>query len=162
MILRRAGPLDISFVMQTERLPGYELMIGQWDRETHATEMARAGSAYLIVEADAAPAAFAIVQNLEDRHGNVYLNRFAVAQQGQGIGARALAMLQDWVFSQPLAYRLHLHFSEENARGRRLYARAGFQDEGRERQVYLRPGGGRVDTFRVSILRPEWEKLRRL
>jgi RimJ/RimL family protein N-acetyltransferase len=162
VILRRASPADIAFVMRTERLPGYELMIGQWDSETHATEMARAGSVYLIAEAETAPAAFAIVQNLEDRHGNVYLNRFAAAEQGQGIGARALALVQDWVFTQPLSHRLYLHFSEDNARGRRLYARAGFQDEGRERQVYLRPGGGRIDTFRVSILRPEWEKLRRL
>ena len=86
--------------------------------------------------------------------------RIAAAEQGKGIGGRMLPALQDWVFAHPNAHRLHLHFSAENARGRRLYARAGFQDEGVERQVYKMPGGGRVDTFRVSILRPEWERLR--
>ena len=160
MILREATVVDIPFVMCVERLPGYEFMIGQWDAETHAEELLREGSRYLIAEEEGAPVAFAILQTLDDRHGGVYLNRFAVTKQGAGIGTRALALVQDWVFARPLSHRLHLHFSEENAIGRRLYARAGFREEGVERQVYLRPGGGRVDTFRVSILRPEWEKLR--
>lgn len=135
-------------------------MIGQWDAQTHAAEMERPGSLYLIAEDAGAPVAFAILQMLDDPNGNVYLNRFAVAKQGVGVGGRALVLLQDWVYAQPHAHRLHLHFSEENERGRRLYARAGFQDEGVERQVYKRPEGRRVDTFRVSILRPEWQKLR--
>jgi RimJ/RimL family protein N-acetyltransferase len=160
MILREATADDIPFVMCTERLPGYEFMIGRWEADKHAAEMAQEGSRYLIAEEQGAPVAFAILQKLDDRHGNVYLNRFAVSEQGVGVGTRTLALVQDWVFAQPQAYRLHLHFSEENARGRRLYARAGFQEGGVERQVYARPSGGRVDTLRVSILRPEWEKLR--
>lgn len=160
MILRTATADDIAFVMHTERLPGYELMISQSDAATHTVEMARSGNAYLIAEEEAAPVAFAILRKLDDPHGNVYLDRIATAEQGKGIGGRMLPALQDWVFAHPNAYRLHLHFSAENARGRRLYARAGFQDEGVERQVYKMPGGGRVDTFRVSILRPEWERLR--
>jgi len=160
MKLREGTEADIAFIMATERLPGYELMIGQWDAQTHAAEMARPGSIYLIAEENGASVAFAHLQKLDDPNGNIYLNRFAVTQQGAGVGTRALALLQDWVFAQPHAYRLHLHFSEENKRGRRLYARAGFQDERVERQVYQLPGGRRIDTFRVSILRPEWEKLR--
>ena len=160
MILREATADDIPFVMRTERLPGYEFMLSRWEADKHSAEMALDGSRYLIAEEQGAPVAFAILQKLDDPHGNVYLNRFAVCEQGVGIGTRALALTQDWVFAQPRAYRLHLHFSEENARGRRLYVRAGFRDEGMERQVYQRPDGGRVDTFRVSILRPEWEKLR--
>jgi RimJ/RimL family protein N-acetyltransferase len=160
MILRVATRDDIPFIMGTERLPGYEFMIGQSDAETHAREMASDGSRYLIAEEGGTPVAFAILQHLDNRHGNIYLNRFATTRQGEGIGTRALVLLQDWVFARPQAYRLHLHFSADNERGRRLYARAGFQDEGVERQVYPRPDGGRVDTIRVSILRPEWEKSR--
>lgn len=162
MILREATADDIEFVMRTERGPGYELMIGQSDAQTHAAEMARAGTAYVIAEEQGAPVAFAILQKLDDPHGNIYLNRIAVAAQSEGVGTRMLPLLQDWVFAHPNAYRFHLHFSAQNARGRRLYARAGFQDEGVERQVYKLPDGGRVDTFRVSILRPEWESLRRV
>ena len=160
MMLREGSEADIGFIMAVEQLPGYAPMIGQWDRQAHVEEMARPGSVYLIAEEAGARLGFANLQKLDDPNGNIYLNRFAVREQGAGIGARALNVLQDWVFAHPHAYRLHLHFSEENRRAARLYARAGFQDEGIERQVYLLPAGRRVDTFRVSILRPEWEKLR--
>lgn len=162
MSLREANAADIAFVMTTERLPGYESFIGQWDRETHAAEMASPASRYLIAEQNGAPVAFALLQELDDPNGNVYLQRLAVARQGEGVGTAMLRALQDWVFARPGAHRLHLHFSVENARGKRLYAGAGFQEEGVEREVYLMPDGRRVSRYGVSILRREWRALRGL
>jgi RimJ/RimL family protein N-acetyltransferase len=160
MILRGATAGDIAFVMCTERTPGYEQFISQWDAAKHAAEIADPATRYLVAERDAAPVAFAILQNLDDPNGGVYLQRFAAAEQGRGDGAWLLRAVQDWVFARPTAHRLHLHFSVENERGRRLYDRAGFQVEGIERDVYKMPDGRRVSRYLVSILRPEWEKLR--
>ncbi|MBL8538266.1 MAG: GNAT family N-acetyltransferase [Hyphomonadaceae bacterium] len=157
MTLREASAEDIAFIVKTERLPGYETTIGRWSAEEHAAEMAKRSSRYLVAEESGAKVAFAILQTLDDPGGNIYLKRIAVTRQGQGIGLRTMAALQDYVFALPGAHRFHLHFSSLNERGRRLYARAGFQHEGVEREVFALADGTRVDSVRVSMLRREWE-----
>lgn len=160
MILRKATVDDIPFVMRTERTPGYEQFISQWDAAPHAAEIANPASQYLIADRDGVPVAFAILQKLDDPGGGIYLQRLAAGEQGKGDGAWLLRAVQDWVFARPSAHRLHLHFSVENQRGKRLYDRAGFQTEGIERDVYKMPDGRRFSRYVASILRPEWEKLR--
>lgn len=157
MILRTAIESDLPFVMRTERLPGYESTVGQWDVDTHAAEMKRPSSRYLIAQQNDEPVGFAILQTLDDPNGNIYLKRIAVTRQGEGVGRLMLAALQDWVFARPEAHRFHLRFSGENERGRRAYARAGFVVEGVEREAYKLADGRRVDAVHVSILRREWE-----
>lgn len=161
MSLRLAMPADIPFIMQTERLPGYEATVGQWDAERHAHEMAAPSNRYFIFDDDGAPAAFAILQGIDDGEGNIYLKRIAVTRQGAGIGKSAIGALQDWVFrSLPSAHRLYLHYSARNARGHRLYQWAGFVNEGADREAFVATDGARVDRVRVSILRREWAALR--
>lgn len=160
MILRDATPGDIAFIMETERLPGYETMVGRSSADEHAAEMAKPSSDYIIAEEEGAPLAFAMLQTLDDPNGNIYLKRIAVARQGEGVGTRTLRALQDYVFALPGAHRFYLHFSVRNERGRRLYAAVGFQHEGVEREVFQLEDGGRVDIVRVSILRREWQALR--
>lgn len=162
MIVRPASLGDIAFVMATERLPDYEKTVGRWSEAEHAAEFACAASAYLVGEEDGARVAFAILQTLDDPSGNIYLKRFAVSRQGEGIGGRMLAGLQDWVFARGDAHRLHLHYATGNERGHRLYASAGFVHEGRQREVYKMLDGTREGTFEVSMLRPEWEARRRV
>jgi RimJ/RimL family protein N-acetyltransferase len=160
MILREGTHADIPFVMQTERIAGYDQFIGRWDEAQHAAELAHPGSRYLLAEQARAPLAFAILQGLDDAAGNIYLQRIAVSEQGKGDGAWLVRAVQDWVFARPEAHRLCLHFSVENLRGQRLYDRAGFVSEGLEREVYKMPDGRRVSRHLVSILRPEWRRLR--
>jgi RimJ/RimL family protein N-acetyltransferase len=162
MILRDATPDDVGFIMRTERLPGYERVVGQWSADEHTQEMSKPGSRYLIAVEAYEAVAFAILQTLDDPGGNIYLKRRAVVRQGEGIGTLAVGLLQDWVFSLAAAHRFHLHFSALNEPGRRLYASAGFQPEGIEREVFQLDDGARVDSVRVSILRREWEKSRTL
>jgi RimJ/RimL family protein N-acetyltransferase len=160
MILRDATPADVDFIMRTERLPGYERTVGQWNAAEHVAEMSKPDSRYLIAEEGAGPVAFVILQTLDDPGGNIYLKRIAVIRQGEGIGVRTMRLLLDWVFARPGAHRFHLHFSALNNPGRRLYEKMGFQPEGIEREVFQLEDGVRVDSVRVSILRPEWEKSR--
>lgn len=160
MILRAATGDDLAFIMATERLPGYERTVGQWDEAQHRAEMALATSRYVIAEEGGAPVAFAMLQNLEDPGGSIYLKRIAVARQGEGVGTRALRLLQDDVFALPKAHRFWLHYAETNERGHRLYTSAGFVREGLEREIYQLADGTRVSAVICSILRREWEKLR--
>ncbi|MEZ5958126.1 MAG: GNAT family N-acetyltransferase [Hyphomonadaceae bacterium] len=157
MILRDATRGDVGFIMHTERLPGYETVVGRWSASEHEAEMAKADSRYLIAEDEGERVAFAILQTLDDPGGNIYLKRLAVARQRQRIGTRAMLLLQDWVFGRPDTHRFHLHFSAQNEPGRCLYNNTGFQPEGIEREAYRLADGTRVDSVRVSILRAEWE-----
>lgn len=157
MNLRDATTADIDFIMRTERLPGYERTVGRWSAEEHAAEMARASSRYLIGEENSEAIGFAILQDLDERNGNIYLKRIAVVRQAEGIGPRMLAALQDWVFAIPAAHRLHLRYTATNEPGRRAYARAGFTIEGVEREVYKAADGSRVDAVHTAILRQEWQ-----
>lgn len=161
MILRDATPDDVAFIVRTERLPGYERLVGRWSAEEHAHEMSKPSSHYLIAAEGEEPVAFAILQTLDDPNGNIYLKRLAAVRQGEGIGKSTMLLLQDWVFALPEAHRFHLHFSALNETGRRLYASTGFQTEGIEREAFKFDDGTRVDSVRVSILRREWEKSRR-
>ncbi len=160
MTLREASAADLDFIMETERLPGYERVVGQWTSEQHLAEMALPSSRYLIFEEDGSRAAFAILQTLDDANGSIYLKRIAVVRQGEGVGGRAARALQDWVFALPHAHRFHLHYAAINERGQRLYAAVGFRHEGREREAFAAPDGGQMDCVRVSILRHEWAALR--
>lgn len=160
MKLRDATTADIDFIMRTERLPGYERTVGRWSVEEHAAEMARASSRYLIGEENGEAIGFAILQDLDERNGNIYLKRIAVTRQAEGIGPRMLAALQDWVFAIPEAHRLHLRYTAKNEPGARAYARAGFTIEGVEREVYKADDGSRVDAVHSAILRQEWQARR--
>jgi diamine N-acetyltransferase len=160
VILREATAEDVAFVMATERLPDYENTVGRWEREQHEAEMAKPGSTYLIAEEGGQHVAFAILQTLDDVNGNIYLKRLAVTRRGEGIGVRAMACIQDWVFARPGTHRFYLHYAVTNERGQRMYARAGFIEEGREREVYKLLDGTRIDSVQVSMLRQEWQKRR--
>ena len=46
--LRRASPDDIGFIMETERLPGYDYFIGRYSAEEHKAYLTSEAFAYLI------------------------------------------------------------------------------------------------------------------
>ena len=156
-ILRRAGRDDLAFIMTTERLPGFELMVGRWSRDVHLRCLAAPSYAYLIgARADGEPAGFAILRDLDDPHGNVCLKRIAVAEPGRGFGGAFLDGVVDWAFHQTDAHRVWLDVLADNARARHVYSTHGMNDEGRLRGAYQLPDGGRVDLVVMSLTRPEW------
>ena len=85
--LRLAHSNDIPFIVATERIPGFEKLVGRWSEETHLAALRTPDHAYLIgTDAAGEQIAFAILRDLNDVHGNVCLKRMAVAVPGQGIG----------------------------------------------------------------------------
>jgi diamine N-acetyltransferase len=155
--IRSATEEDLAFIMETERLPGYDRVVGRWEEELHRAEMIKAGTAYAIAERDGAPQGFGILQHLDDRFGNVHLKRIAVREPGSGIGRPLLEALLRLAFERPSTHRLWLTVAPHNPRAQHLYGNVGFQQEGIYREAYMDRDGKRFSPIVMSILRPEWE-----
>lgn len=157
MIVRCGREADIAAIMETERLPGFDWVVGRWDLDVHLAAMAQSGTAYLVAEAEGAHLGFAILQHLDDRLGNVLLKRIAVREPNRGVGRVLLGTVMKEAFGRPQPYRLWLTVAQHNERARHLYASVGFRPEGVMREAFVNPAGERFSAVVMSILRPEWE-----
>ena len=156
--LRRATADDLPFIMQVERLPGNERVVGRWDEAHHRAELANPAAAYFVGEAAGVACGFAIVLDLDDASGNVNLKRIATAMPGRGDGRPLLRRVAAEVFRRRASHRLWLTVMPYNERARHVYAREGFVQEGVLREALQLPTGERVDQIVMSLLRPEWER----
>jgi len=152
--LRTAEADDIAFVMSTERVPGHERFIGQWTEDQHRDAMAVGSNRYLLGVEVEQPVGFAILRELDNSHGNAYLQRIAVPKQG--VGRALLVAVTDWVFRETSAHRMWFHMAGDNDRAHRVYQGLGFTLEGRLRESRLRADGSRGDALIFSMLRAEW------
>jgi len=157
--VRPAHASDVGYIMATERLPGYDVLVASWTADEHALALASPSVAYLVIEAPPGiPAGFAILEGLDDVHHGVKLKRIALSNPGRGLGAAFLAEILAWVFTTTSAGRLWLDVFVANERARRAYRRAGFSEDGLLRQAYVLSSGERVDRVLMSILRGEWQR----
>jgi RimJ/RimL family protein N-acetyltransferase len=155
--LRPAQPADIPFIMATERIPGFEKLVGRWSEEDHLAALRTRGYAYLLgLNAAGERMAFAIIRDLYDAHGNVCLKRIAVPVPGKGMGSRFVGTVVRWVFTETEAYRLWLDVLADNARARHVYLSHGFVEEGMLRNAYKLMDENRIDLILMSLLRPDW------
>ena len=155
--LHPAQPADIPFIMATERIAGFEKLVGRWPEEDHLAALRAPGYAYFLgTNAAGERMAFAIIRDLNDAHGNVCLKRIAVPAPGKGIGSRFLRTVVRWVFTETGAYRLWLDVLADNTRARHVYLSHGFVEEGVLRNAYKLMDETRIDLVLMSLLRPEW------
>ena len=161
--LRRAEIADLDAIMALERRPGYEALVGRSSRAEHEDRLASPRNAYLLgfLESEN-PLGFAILRNLDNAHGNLYLQRVAVDAPGRGRGTRFLAAVIDWAFAETQAHRFHLDCFVDNFRARRVYEKLGLTHDGILREAYLAPEGTRRDLALMAITRPEWRARRSL
>jgi RimJ/RimL family protein N-acetyltransferase len=147
--LRRATADDIPFIMATERLPGYDVLVGSYEEDVHRANLADDNWLYFIgLDASGAPQGFAVLQNRHDGDGSEFLRRVAVANAGRGFGKPFLAALIDWIFTHSDNVRCHLHVRGGNDRARRVYGALGFEDVGPEAGV----AGSRV----MALTKAAW------
>jgi RimJ/RimL family protein N-acetyltransferase len=155
--MRPAALDDVPFVMATERLEANALRISRWEAERHRASLADPDFAYRIsFDAESRPIAFAILRGLSDRHGNVCLQRLAVARPGRGIGSAFLRTVIDEMFGATPCHRFWLDVFADNAVARGLYGSLGLVEEGVLREVIVRADGQRADQVVMSLLRTEW------
>ena len=158
--LRRAAAADLDAIMTIERTPGFERFVGRSTESEHRALMASANHRYFVGEQAGGVVAFAILRDVEDAHGNVYLKRVAVARPGEGLGAAFLALIVAWAFAQEGPHRFWLDCFQHNARAQRVYAKLGFSRDGVLRQAYRAADGSRHDLVMMALTRPEWMRAR--
>lgn len=161
MSLEPASAADIPAIMRIERTPGYDWFIGRLDEDKHRAQMASDDARYLVWREDGEVAAFVLLLKMTNPHGVVEAKTIAAARPGEGLGRRLVPALMDWVFENTGANRLELDCSTANTRALRVYDREGFVREGVVREVYRLEDGTYISSVLFSILRREWEALRR-
>jgi RimJ/RimL family protein N-acetyltransferase len=157
--LRRGNLSDMPFIIATERLPGYDAVVGRWDEAYHRDALANRDHAYFVGLAGTEPVGFAILRGWASPEQVTLLKRIAVTRLGAGMGRLMLAKLVDAVFEQTDAWRFWLGVFRENARAQRAYKAVGFRPEGLARGSAFF-GGVHRDELTMAILRPEWEEIR--
>ncbi len=155
LTLRAARADDLDAIMAIERGPGYEARVGRSSRAEHEAMLAGGRHAYFVGES-AELEAFAILRNLDDAHGNLYLKRIAVARPGAGVGRVFLSLVVDWAYAHTQAHRFHLDCFADNLPAQALYRKLGFTRDGLLREAYLAPDGSRRDLVLMALTRPEW------
>ena len=160
--LRRAGRADIEAIMAIERRPGFESLISRSSFAEHEAMLASREYAYFVgLDTQHAVVAFAILRDLEDRYGNLYLKRVAVFEPNGGVGFAFLQALANWAFRETAAHRFWLSTFDTNARAQRVYEKLGFTRDGVLREAYLGADGRRRDLTLMALLRPEWDRTNR-
>jgi RimJ/RimL family protein N-acetyltransferase len=157
--LIRPGLADITFIMATERTPGYEYVLGRSEEGWHRAALGDPRFAYLVGMVEGAPVGFAIICDWGALEGDAHIKRFAVARPGEGFGKPLIRAVVDAVFNETRSFRLSLGLFPENVRARRLYESAGFRLEGVSRGSALFNGVHR-DELVMAILRPDWAQAR--
>lgn len=74
---------------------------------------------------------------------------------GQGYGTEAMKLVLRFAFLELGLHRVSLNVFDYNPRGVKSYEKAGFQLEGRVREMILREGQ-RADVLFMGVLREDW------
>lgn len=152
----RASTADLDYVMETERLTGYEALVGRWERKVHEAALADRHHAYFIARDDDRRIGFAILRGWASPERVTHLKRIAVGAPGRGDGKDFLRLIVKRVFAETDTHRLWLGVFPENARARRAYERVGFCAEGVARGSAFF-GGVFRDELIMALLRPDWK-----
>jgi RimJ/RimL family protein N-acetyltransferase len=148
----------VPFIMATERLPGFENLVGRWDEARHRSALADGRHAYFVAQSGSAPVGFAIVRDWDSPEHVALVKRIAVSHPGRGYGRSLLRKVIDCTFAETDAWRLWLGVFPENVRARRAYEGIGFKAEGIARGSAFF-GGVYRDELIMALLRPEWPEL---
>ena len=109
---------------------------------------------------DDAPIGFVSLHNIEWNNGAASMAiGFGLPQhRGKGYGADTMALILQYAFRELNLYRVGLDYIDFNEKGRRLYEKMGFVEEGRLRQ-FVHRDGKRYDRVMMGLFRSEWEAL---
>ena len=151
----RGGEADLAYIMATERIAGFEDLVGRWEMTQRRTALADGRHAYFVARDGSQPIGFAILRDWASPERTTTLKRIAVSRPGIGYGKALLRRLVDLVFTDTEAYRLWLGVFPENVRARRAHEQVGFRAEGIARgSAYF--GGLYRDEMVMAILRLDW------
>ncbi len=155
----RAGEAELGFVMATERIEGYEALVGRSTEAQHRACLDDGRHAYFIGRLNGVPIGFVIIRDWQSWDGVALVKRIAVVRPGCGHGGALLGRVVERVFEDTTCWRLAIGLFPTNLRARRTYEAAGFRTEGIARgNVFYR--GEHHDELVMAMLRPDWEAAR--
>lgn len=158
--LARASAEDISFIMETERLDGYDRWVGRWDEARHRQALVDPRYAVFVgIATSGERFGFAILRDWAAAERVSLVQRVAVREPGRGMGRALVAAVVDAVFCETDIHRLVIGCFPENARAVRAYEAVGFVREGVARGSAFFFGEHR-DELVLAMLRPEWRARR--
>ena len=155
LVVVHGGESMIPFIMATERLPGFENLVGHWDDARHRSALSDGRHRYFVARNGLEPIGFAILRDWNSPERVTLVKRIAVSHPGCGYGRSLLSKVVDAAFEETDAWRLWLGVFPENARARRAYEAVGFEAEGIARGSAFF-GGVYRDELVMALLRPEW------
>ncbi len=159
-------------------------LLSKWDKDSEYQRLLNGDNAYLFnpkqiqafFEKEISSMHFFLIQRLEDDRniGLIDLSGFnwtvrnawvgiGIGERdlwGKGYGTDAMRILLRYAFMELNLNRVSLNVFEVNPRGIASYKKAGFQEEGRMREVLLK-AGKRVDLIFMSVLRDEWMQIQK-
>lgn len=157
--LRRADLSDLPFIMETERLPGYDKLVGRWERADHESAFENPDYRYFLAMLGDEPVGFCLLRGWNAKDHVCLIKRAALSRTGAGIGRRMIAEVVSRIFTETDAWRCWIGCFPDNLRARKAYEAAGFTAEGIARgNAYFH--GEHRDELILSILRPEWQAKR--
>jgi len=155
LAFERATEHDLPFIMATERMSGYDTLVGRWDEARHCAALSDGHYAYFLAREAGSAVGFAIVRDWASAERVTCVKRIAVSSPGNGVGRRLLHAVVADIFRGTDAHRVWLGVFPENARARRAYEAVGFKAEGVARgNAFF--GGVHRDELIMAILKPEW------
>jgi RimJ/RimL family protein N-acetyltransferase len=154
--LVRATADDLPFIMATERLEGYDALVGRWEEARHRAAFLDGSHAYFIGFDGETPIGFVMLRFWDSQERITLVRRVAVTTPGRGHGRKLLGAVVERAFRDTGAYRLQIGLFPENLRARRAYEAVGFVAEGISRGSAFFDGVYR-DELVMALLRPEWE-----
>jgi RimJ/RimL family protein N-acetyltransferase len=158
--LRHGTAADFGFIRDLALRPDYRPFITDEDEAGLQTYLDAPDCEIRIWEPEGRPAGFAIFCEIGHPSGRIELMRLALDKVGKGQGDRFLSLLLDHAFTTLGGQRVWLDCSGENFRAQKVYARAGFTLEARQRDHDFVPVLGRnVDRLLYGIQRAEWQAL---
>lgn len=140
-------PADIPEVMRIERTPGYDAVVGRFEADEHADQMASPDTRYVGIRDGDGLAGFVILQEFNEP--TVLLRRIAVSAVENGVGTRLVRGVMDWVFETTPAVAMKLDVALGNPRAKHVYEREGFRQYAQDDTHYF-----------MQVPRERWLELR--
>jgi RimJ/RimL family protein N-acetyltransferase len=115
------------------------------------------GTVRFVIEVDGSPVGNVSLFGIDElaQHAEIGIGLLPEAR-GRGIGTAAIGQIIEFAFVRRNHRRLHLEAIASNLGAIRVYEKAGFVVEGRQREhAWVR--GGYEDIVRMGLLRSEWE-----
>ncbi|GAA4479823.1 GNAT family protein [Microbacterium panaciterrae] len=161
---RTAADLDALYAIAAdldtweERNPGRPAVPTREAFEARLAERdaTRSGNLGFVIDVDGETVGTVGLFDIDElsRHAEVGI-ALSPAVRGRGIGTDAIRQIVEFAFVRANLRRVHLEVISSNAAAIRVYEKAGFIVEGRQREhAWVR--GGYEDIVRMGLLRSEW------